>query len=74
MPAPEQRNLHMIHVPLIRWGEPYQSMDVDKVVHFNTGEPIAEVSQALPGMVRRDMRKTKAALATFCCVKFPAAT
>ena len=62
----------MIHVPLIRWGEPYQSMDVDKVVHFNTGEPIAEVSQALPGMVRRDMRKTKTA--RDACVRFPAAT
>jgi acyl-CoA reductase-like NAD-dependent aldehyde dehydrogenase len=49
----------MIHVPLIRWGEPYKSSDVDKVVHFDTGEPVAEVSQAVPGMVRRDMRKTK---------------
>ena len=49
----------MIHVPLIRWGEPYKSSDVDKVVHFDTGEPVAEVSQAVPGMVRRDMRLTK---------------
>ncbi len=49
----------MIHVPLIRWGEPYKSSDVDKVVHFDTGGPIAEVSQAVPGMVRRDMRLTK---------------
>ena len=39
----------MIHVPLIRWGEVYKSQDAEKVVHFDTGEPIAEVSQALPG-------------------------
>ncbi len=51
----------MIHVPLIRWGEPYKSLDADKVVHFDTGEPIAEVSQAVPGMVRRDLRKSKSA-------------
>ena len=51
----------MIHVPLIRWGEPYKSSDVETVVHFDTGKPVAEVSQAVPGMVRRDMRKTKAA-------------
>ena len=49
----------MIHVPLIRWGEPYKSLDLDKVVHFDTGEPIAEVSQAVPGQVRRDLRKSK---------------
>ena len=31
----------MIHIPVLRWGEPYKSMDVDKVVHFATGEPLA---------------------------------
>ena len=51
----------MIHVPLVRWGEPYTSLDKDKVVHFDTGEPIAEVSQAVAGMVRRDMRHAQAA-------------
>lgn len=60
MDAPGRRNL-MIHVPLIRWGEVYKSQDAEKVVHFDTGEPIAEVSQALPGMVRRDMRKSQGA-------------
>ena len=51
----------MIHVPLLRWGEPYTSLDTDKVVHFDTGEPVAEVSQAVAGMVRRDLRKAQAA-------------
>jgi acyl-CoA reductase-like NAD-dependent aldehyde dehydrogenase len=32
-------------------------MDVDEVVHFQTGEPIARVSRANGGMIQRDMRK-----------------
>ena len=47
----------MIHFPALRWGTPYRSLDVDKVVHFDTGEPVAEVSQANPGIVARDLRK-----------------
>src|SRR5436305_12306976 len=46
----------MIHIPVLRWGEPYTSMEVDKVVHFATGEPLAEVSRANAGLVARDMR------------------
>ena len=47
----------MIHFPILRWGSPYQSRDVEQVVHFDTGETIAEVSQANAGLVTRDMRK-----------------
>jgi acyl-CoA reductase-like NAD-dependent aldehyde dehydrogenase len=32
-------------------------MDVDNVVHFRTGEPIAKVSRANGGLIQRDMRK-----------------
>lgn len=46
----------MLHIPVLRWGEPYKSLDVDKVVHFVTGEPLAEVSRANAGLVERDMR------------------
>ncbi len=31
----------MIHIPVLRWGEPYKSLDLDKVVHFETGEVLA---------------------------------
>ncbi|MEX2302328.1 MAG: aldehyde dehydrogenase family protein [Bryobacterales bacterium] len=51
----------MIHLPVLRWGDPYTSLDKDKVVHFDTGEPIAEVSQANAGIIRRDMRKAQRA-------------
>ena len=47
----------MIHFPALRWGTPYRSLEIDKVVHFDTGEPVAEVSQANPGIVARDLRK-----------------
>ena len=47
----------MLHFPILRWGKPYKSLDIDQVVHFATGEPLAEVSQANGGLVQRDMRK-----------------
>ena len=46
----------MLNLPILRRGEPYTSMDVDEVVHFATGEPIARVSRANAGMLQRDMR------------------
>ena len=47
----------MLHLPVLRWGAPYTSMEVDEVAHFSTGEPIARVSRANGGLVQRDMRK-----------------
>ncbi|MBI3468617.1 MAG: aldehyde dehydrogenase [Planctomycetes bacterium] len=46
----------MLNIPALRWGKPYESMEVDQVVHFLTGEPIAKVSQANGGLLQRDMR------------------
>ncbi|HAK57131.1 MAG: aldehyde dehydrogenase family protein [Vicinamibacterales bacterium] len=51
----------MIHFPALRWGEPYQSLEVNQVAHFATGEPLAEVSQANGGLVARDLRKAQRA-------------
>ena len=47
----------MINIPVLRWGEPYESLDQDEVVHFRTGETLAKVGQANPGLLARDMRK-----------------
>ena len=47
----------MIHFPILRWGQPYTSLETTQVEHFVTGEPVAEVSQANPGIVARDLRK-----------------
>jgi acyl-CoA reductase-like NAD-dependent aldehyde dehydrogenase len=51
----------MLHLPVLRWGAPYTSMDVDEVVHFQTGKPIARVSRANGGMIARDMRRAQRA-------------
>src|SRR6058998_1702483 len=51
----------MIHIPVLRWGEPYESLETDKVVHFVTGEVLAEVGRANAAMVERDMRHAQRA-------------
>ena len=44
----------MYHLPILRHGREYRSMDVAQAIHFQTREPIAEVSQANVGLIRRD--------------------
>jgi len=51
----------MLHLPVLRWGQPYESLEKDEVVHFATGEPIATVSRANGGMIQRDARKAQRA-------------
>lgn len=51
----------MIHFPVMRWGEPYESLEKDQIVHFSSGEVLAEVSQANGGLIARDMRKAQRA-------------
>src|ERR1051326_3349860 len=51
----------MLHIPVIRWGEPYTSMEIDNVVHFASGESLKEVSRANGGLVERDMRQARRA-------------
>ena len=50
-----------MHFPILRWGDEYESLDVETVVHFATGEELCEVSQANPGLIARDMRKSRRA-------------
>jgi acyl-CoA reductase-like NAD-dependent aldehyde dehydrogenase len=51
----------VIHFPILRWGDPYQSLETETVVHFASGEELAEVSQANGGLVERDLRKAQKA-------------
>ena len=46
----------MINIPVLRWGEPYESLETDEIVHFDTGEVLATVGRANAAMVERDMR------------------
>ena len=51
----------MIDIPVLRWGQPYDSLEKDTVVHFDTGEELATVSLANGGLIQRDMRKAQRA-------------
>jgi acyl-CoA reductase-like NAD-dependent aldehyde dehydrogenase len=58
----------MLHIPLLRKGEPYKSLDVVRVVHHRTREPFVEISQANAGLIRRDLAgqaQAREALAKF---------
>ncbi|MDZ7361546.1 MAG: aldehyde dehydrogenase family protein [candidate division KSB1 bacterium] len=44
----------MLHIPLLRAGRPYTSLDVVAIPHFRTGELVAKVSQANRGLIARD--------------------
>ena len=45
----------MLHIPLLRAGQPYQSLSTIEVLNSQTGEPMAVMSQANRGLISRDM-------------------
>jgi len=47
----------MLHIPILRQGRPYESLEKVTLVHHATGEAVAQVSQANSGMVVRDIRR-----------------
>jgi len=47
----------MVNIPILRWGQPYESLELDDVVHFVTGETLARVSQANAGLLAKDIRQ-----------------
>ena len=48
--------MNMIHIPILRHGVPYKSLDVIRIPHHRTRETFAEMSQVNPGIIRRDLR------------------
>jgi hypothetical protein len=47
----------MLHIPILRHGKPYESIDKVEIVHHATGEPVAKVSQANAGLISRDVNR-----------------
>jgi acyl-CoA reductase-like NAD-dependent aldehyde dehydrogenase len=45
----------MIHIPALRFGKAYTSLEKATLVHHVTGEPVAEVSQVTGSMIARDL-------------------
>jgi len=50
-------------IPILRRGEAYNSLDVAQITSVRTGEPVATISQANAGLIRRDMRRIDASRA-----------
>jgi acyl-CoA reductase-like NAD-dependent aldehyde dehydrogenase len=51
----------VLRIPVIRWGKPYESLEREKIVHFATGEQIAEMDQTNGALIARDMRQAQKA-------------
>jgi acyl-CoA reductase-like NAD-dependent aldehyde dehydrogenase len=49
----------MLELPVLRRGKPYESMEKQDVVHFETGEVLAKVHQANAGILKMDMRNAE---------------
>lgn len=45
----------MLHIPILRKGVPYRSLDVARAPHHRTRATVVEVSQANAGLIRRDL-------------------
>ncbi len=45
----------MLHIPILRKGKPYRSLDTIRTPHYRTREDFVEISQANVGLIRRDL-------------------
>jgi acyl-CoA reductase-like NAD-dependent aldehyde dehydrogenase len=63
----------MLHIPLLRHGEPYISLETVRVPHHRTGAPFVEISQANAGLIRRDLLPQAQAAARQALLRVPAA-
>ncbi|NUM77412.1 aldehyde dehydrogenase, partial [candidate division KSB1 bacterium] len=49
----------MIHIPLLRAGRPYKSLETAPLKHFRDDEPVAVVSQANTGVIAKDLAQAE---------------
>ncbi|MFM8379996.1 MAG: aldehyde dehydrogenase family protein [Planctomycetia bacterium] len=57
-----------MHLPAWRFGKPYESLERTTLVHFLSGEPVAEVSQVGGAIVGRDLQKAGQARAALLAI------
>src|SRR3954462_4582542 len=60
--------MNLPHIPVLRRGRPYESLDKITVVDHRTGEAKAEVSTVNAGIIRKDLQRigeSRAALKKF---------
>lgn len=58
------------HIPLLRRGEPYKSFDSSTLRDFRTGEPLAEISSANVGLIKRDLASASASAALLRAIRY----
>ncbi len=49
------------HLPILRLGHHYASLDVAQITHVSGGQPVVQVSQANSGLITMDLKKTRTA-------------
>jgi acyl-CoA reductase-like NAD-dependent aldehyde dehydrogenase len=49
--------MNLPHLPALRRGRPYESLESTEVVNHRTGEPLARVSHVNAGIIRKDLAK-----------------
>ncbi len=49
--------MNLPHLPALRRGKPYESLDKTEVLNHRTGQPMAVVSQVNAGIVRKDLAR-----------------
>ena len=59
----------LTHLPALRHGNSYQSLDTDEIVDIRNGRPLARVSQVNSGLIRRDLRNSRSAREALSAVK-----
>ena len=52
------------HIPILRLGKEYSSLDENAVARLGTDETVAHISMANPGLVKRDLQNLRAARQT----------
>jgi hypothetical protein len=60
----------MLHLPILRWGVPYRSVNQVVTPHFRTREPFVSMSQANLGLIRRDLLKQREARALLQAIQY----
>jgi hypothetical protein len=58
----------MLHLPILRWGVPYRSVNQVVTPHFRTREPFVTMSQANLGLIRRDLLRQSEARAQLLAI------
>ncbi|MDB6064772.1 MAG: iolA [Pedosphaera sp.] len=62
----------LAHIPVLRRGKPYESLDKVDIVDHRTGVPLVSISQVNAGIIRKDLAKvgeSRAALKKFTTVQ-----